>query len=509
MNSPSIALRTTDARRSRRAALVAAAAAALVAVGAMLMMGYDGTAGAVFPLALLLTWTAGAVFPLALLLTWVMLNNPWVLYAITLAHFSILPVENYMMGFYVPNLTQFLVPALFIAIAATTVARRQWGTFRLRTADVFVTAFVLIAILGIALEPGYKNWKTFGNQVLFAISLYYTTRWLQLDRQRFRTTLKWVLIAAAVMLADLALVQLFRVGRIWERAGPLGTLSDQATYSALFPPFFLYMAATASGPSARRDRILWLVAALIGVIAAAGGKERSGVVAGLAGLTFCIVHPRMFRYVAIGVIALIPIGAWWLSTSVGSHVHSRFSDDQDPMLRRRIYVGKAIDYINSEKWNPIWGTGFWRLKTVSNEMLSREALVWDANKNRWRLEYEIGQRPIHCAPVTVFGEYGYGGVFCLIGLGGCALYSLAAAYRRARRTGRQFDTVFLVAAAGAGIGLLINAGFHNTEQVFPVTALWWAFMGLVVGHANVLIMSDTEQGEESAPRGPRRRSAAG
>jgi len=429
-----------DEEHSRRGLVVAGVAGGLVLVSTLLMMSYDATAGAVLP------------------------------------------------GFYVPNLTQFLIPGMLLAILATSVARKDWGTFRIRTADVFVMGFILVAILGIAMEPGYQNWKTFGNQVLFAIMFYFATRWLRLDRAKLRLVLRWVLGAAGVMLIDLLLVQLLRVGRLWDGAGPLGTLSDQAAYSALFPPLFIYMAATAEEDGTSRWRTVWLGLALVGVMAVVGVKERSGVVAVLLAVLVCMAHPRMFRYVAIGTMILIPVGAWWLSTSVGSHVRSRFTDDEDPMLRRRIYVDKAIDYINSDRWNPVLGTGFWRLKRLSNDMLSTTEVVWDPNQRRWRTTWELGQRPIHCAPVTIFGEYGYAGVFCLVGLVASVLVSVVFTAHRAYRCGAVLDSVFLVALGGSAAGLLVNALFHNTAEVFPVTALFWTAIGLLIGHADVFVV---------------------
>ena len=470
-------------QHTQRALLATLVAGALVAVSSILTMGYDGTAGAVVPVALLGLFLA--------------LRRPWLFFAATLAQFSILPIEGYLYGFYVPNVTQFLIPALLLSTVAYAVMTKRWGMFRIIPSDVFVALFMLVAVLGIALEPGYQNWKTFGNQVGFAVLMYFVTRWMPLDRQRFRTVVKWVLIAAGFMLADLALVQLTGLGRLWQRAGPLGTLSDQATYSALFPPFFLYMAATASEDGSVRNRKWWLLLALIGVVASAGVKERSGLVAGLLAMFICIAHPKMVKYVAIGTIILIPVGAWWLSTSLGSEIHSRFTDDEDPMLRRRIYVGKAIDYIRSEKWNPVLGTGFWRLKSLSNEMLSHTEVVWDANKQSWRTQWELGQRPIHCAPVTVFGEFGYAGAACIVGLGVCVGMSLFQQFVRARRRGRRVDTVFLVALAGSAAGLLVNALFHNTDTVFPVTTLFWVATGLLTGHPDVLMVDRAEVREEA------------
>lgn len=469
-------------RHTQRALVATLVAAGLVAVSTMLTMGYDGT--------------AAAVIPVVLVLACVMLRWPWLLFAFTLAQFSILPIEGYLLGFYVPNLTQFLVPALLFSMLATAAAGRNWGTFRLRSGDVFVVAFVLTAVLGIVLEPGPREFKYFVNQVLFAVCMYFAARWLRLDRHRLRILLGIVLGAAAFMLGDLALVQLTGVGGLWKNErGPLGALSDQATYSAIFPALFLYMAVTTRGPSAKRLRALWLVATLVGVVAAAGGKERSGVAAALAAVAVCGLHPKMMKYVAIGAVALIPIGALWLSTDIGSEVHSRFADDEDPMLRRRIYVGKAIDYIKSDQWHPLWGTGFARLGKLSNSMLSETEVVWDPNTLRWRHVNEIGLRPIHCAPVTIFGEYGYAGTVCLAGVGACAIASLINVVFRARRRRAELDTALMTALGGAALSILINALFHNTDVVFEVTSYIWAGLGLIVGHADVLFIRPVRSGE--------------
>ena len=477
-------LATAGEEHTRRAMLVTLGAGLLVAGTSMLTMGWDAT--------------AAAVIPLVLALTIIMLRWPWLLFAFALAQFSILPIEGHLFGFYVPNLSQFLMPALLLAMLATAAAKRNWGTFKIRAADIFVLAFIAAAFIGMVVEPGPRQFKYFANQVLFAIFMYFAARWLDVDRKKLRLILGVVLAAAAIMLGDLALVQLTGVGGMWDRdRGPLGSLSDQATYSALFPALFLYMAVTVKGPSARRWRIFWLVATILGVVATAGVKERSGVVAALATLAICGLHPKMMKYVAIGAVALIPIGSLWLSTQVGREVHSRFTGDKDPMMRRRIYVGKAIDYIKSENWHPLWGTGFGRLAKRSNSMLSETEVVWDPNTLRWRHVNEIGLRPIHCAPVTVFGEYGYVGLACLTGIAVCVVGSLIDVVFRARRKGATVDSALIVALGAAAVGLLVNALFHNTDVVFPVTSYLWAGIGLIIGHPQIFMIRGhvpTEEG---------------
>lgn len=484
-------------KQTRRSLGVASAAVVVAVVTAVLTMSYDGT--------------AGLAIPVALVLGVVMLRWPWLLFAIALAQFSILPDGGHLLGFFVPNSSQFLVPALLLAVVAGAAARHRWGTFRLKVADIFVAAFVVAAFIGILTQPGPRQLKYFVNQVFFAICFYFAARWLALGRERFMLILKIVLGAAAFMLADLALVQLTGVGGLWRGSrGPLHSLSDQATYSAIFPPLFLYTAVTAMGQTAGRSRVFWLTATIMGIVATAGVKERSGIVAALGSLLACGIHPKMTKYVVIGTIALIPIGSLWLSTSLGSYVHSRFTDDKDPMMRRRVYVGKAIDYMQSEDWHPVWGTGFARLEDLSNQMLSETEVVWDRTQLRWRYAADIGRRPIHCAPVTIFGEYGYAGLICLIGIATCVMASLIDMAFRARRKGVAVDTALLVAIGASALGILVNALFHNTDTVYPVTAYFWAGVGIIIGHPDVFIVENEEATEEvdgSAEAG--RREASG
>jgi len=478
----------TSATASQPAAIGALIAGALAAAGCLLMVHYDAT--------------AGAVFPFALVVGYVMVRRPWILYAATLAQFSIFPAGGHFLGFFTPNLSQLFIPVLLLAVFADVVMRRRWDTFSIRTSDVFVALFIGVAIVGMIAAPGRQAWKVFVNQMAFPIVLYFATRWLDLDRTKFKVILTWVLIAAFVMVADMALVQLTGWGSLWgNRRDPFGGAADLAAYTALWPPLFLYMAASARGAKASSHRRWWLLATVIGVIATAGVTERSGIAAAVLGLLVCMLHPRMFKYVLIGIVVLVPIGAWWLSTSLGQHVHSRFVDDKDPMLRRRVYTGKAIEYIRSEKWNPVWGTGFWRLKNVSNEMLSETKLVWDANHESWRSQMELGRNPVHCAPLTIFGEFGYAGVFCLFGLLGCMLFSLACAYRRAKLQGAEWDSMLLVALLASAMGLLLNALFHNTEHCFQATLLCWVTAGLMVGHAGVFVTHKSEAADVAQEHG--------
>jgi hypothetical protein len=172
------------------------------------------------------------------------------------------------------------------------------------------------------------------------------------------------------------------------------------------------------------------------------------------------------------------------------------------MLRRRLYTRKAIDHINSPDWNPLLGTGLQRLAGVANDKIPETLEVWDANWQAWRPARELADRPVHNAFLNVLGEFGVLGAGCLVGI----LLSLVAAARRAasmaRLRGLAFDRDLLVAGLAAGVTMVAQGAFHNTDTVHQVTAMFWAYAGILVGHPAVFAYrrgSLTEAAHE--PRG--------
>lgn len=463
----------------------AAATVVLAGVAGVLMMTVDGTMG----------WTVpAAIAVIAVAIKW-----PWVLVGAALASYSIIPMSGYVWRLHVPDFTQMLVPALMIAVFAEAVYRKRWGTFSLRTTDVFVLALILVGFIGMVMEPRYTNWNMFGKEFLFGVAYYFIIRWLDLDRERFEKILTWVATAAAFMLVDMLLVQLTGVGRIWTGQGPMGNEADQGTYSALFPPIFLYMASLKEREGAGRRSIIWLAITVLALLAIANIPKRSAIAAALLATAFCAFHPRMMRYVVIGAICVLPLGAWWLSTERGETLHSKFTDPADPGLRRRFYRERALTYMRSSEWQPIWGTGFRRLKNLSQGSLSDTELVWDANNQYWRPVAELGggSRNIHCSPIILLGEFGYAGTAAFFALLLSVTVSVAQAYRSAETRSATFDGPLIVALIGSSLGLLLNATYHNTIHQVPVVLLFWVVAGLLGGHPDVLATPDTGGAERN------------
>ncbi|MBD3291984.1 MAG: hypothetical protein GF393_03610 [Armatimonadia bacterium] len=475
---------SSDQHRVGRIIGFTVTAAVLTAVGAILMMTVDGSLGWTIP---------AAIAAIAVAIKW-----PWVFFGLVIASYSIIPMGGYVWRLHVPDTTQLLVPALTMSVLASAVSRKRWGTFSLRVADVFVLALIAVGFIGMLMEPRFTNWKMFGKEFLFGVAYYFIIRWVDIDRERFERILKWVAGAAAFMLADILLVQLTGIGRIWLGQGPMGNEADQGTYSALFPPMFLYLAALHDRKGDRRRTLLWLAIAAVGLLAIANIPKRSAVAAALLAVGFCALHPRMRKHVLIGGLCLLPIAALWLGSSHGQALHSKFTDPADPGLRRRYYRQRALNYMRSEEWQPLWGTGFWKLKDLSAGSLSETELVWDANKEYWRPANELGgyDRNIHCSPLMLLGEFGYAGTAAFIAVLLSVAVSVARAYRSAGHQRARFDSALIVALTGSALGLLLNASYHNTIHQVPVVVLFWTVTGLLVGHPNILILNNRANEDE-------------
>jgi len=107
--------------------LVAALIAVTIVIGtSFMMMGYDGT--------------VGAIVPATLVLTFVVLRWPWMLLGVTLAQFSTLPIKDYLSG------------TVLDALADTLSLMG-----RLAESDVDVVMGPLPERLRTALEPGRRR----------------------------------------------------------------------------------------------------------------------------------------------------------------------------------------------------------------------------------------------------------------------------------------------------------------------------------------------------------------
>jgi len=431
--------------------------------------------------------TAGAVLPLGAVIVALMIRYPFAAYVFTLAQFSLVPIEGHLFGFFVPNLTQLLIPGLALAIVAQRLLRREWGVFRFCVPDVLVLAFLLSAYMGIFLMPGPRQWKYFTNQEAFPALMYFAARWLDIDRRRFKYLLGALLGSTFFMVSMLAIRAVTRWDPIWHQGGrgPIGSHADATAYFAIWPVFFLYAGTVAMREGRKRLAYLWFAGVMLTLFAVTGTYERSGLVAALLGLLICFSRPKLARYMLIGLFLASPALIGWMNTSVGRSLHSRFQEE-DPGLRRRLYRMKAINYINSPKWNPWLGTGFARLADLSVDTIPETMYVYDPKWQAFRQARSLAGRPIHCAPLTMYGEYGLLGTTCLSLFVLLLIAQSVRLFLGAHRSLRgPPDRDLIVVAWAAAAGVILNGIYHNTDTVMQVLVMCWSFSGLLIGHPEV------------------------
>jgi hypothetical protein len=454
--------------------------------------------------------TAAIVVPFGLCVVYFVIRKPFVAYVACLCMISIVPKEGHLLGFYVPYWTQFLIPALVLGALLQKVATRK---FDLRAADLCVLGFIVLGYVGVFSSPAMRQWKWFTNEEVFPALLYFVARWLPYDRQALRTQLRFQLLAALVLMAGMVVTPATGYDLLFEGLrfrgighvsfGVAGTISDSVAYTSLWSPFFLYAAVTALPGWRGRSPYLWPIATVLGVLATLATTERTGILALGVSILVCLIHPRLRRFALLAMVIMPLVALLWWSTGAGSASHDRFRKlgEEGSGFERLIYRKKALDYMHSPEWSPLYGTGFGRLTALAAGELSEEEWVYDYNWGRWRPETTYKSRATHCAPITILGEYGYGGVFflssiaCLVGL------SFLQAHLRARNQGRRFDSTLMVAALAALAAVFANAMYHNTEGVIQVAMVLWTFTGTIIGCPEAFIVDPAEEAPSPSREG--------
>jgi len=436
--------------------------------------------------------TAGAVVPVGAIAVALMIYYPFWGFVVLLAQFSIIPIEGHLFGFFVPNLTQLFVPGLMLAIIARRVLRREWGAFRFCFTDWVVVAWLVLAYAGIFLMPGHRYYKYFTNQEAFPAMMYFAARWLDIDHERFRYLL-WGMLGTTLSAVFILALRPFTGWEPWGQGGrgPLGAFSDATAYFAIWPVFFLYAGHRAMEEGRRRMAFLWFAGVPLSLFAVTGTHERSGLVAAVLALLICALRPGLRRRLLIGAFVFSPLIIAWGSTSVWQSLHQRFKEP-DPGLRRRLYRMKAINYIRSREWNPLLGTGFGRLAGLSVNKIPETLYVYDPKWQAWRSARGMVRRAIHCAPLTIYGEYGMLGTAALALFFMLLIAQSIRLYIGDRRIMRgPPDRDLIVAAWAAAAGVILNGIYHNTDTVVPVLFMCWAFSGILVGHPEAFLLHPT------------------
>jgi hypothetical protein len=319
-----------------------------------------------------------------------------------------------------------------------------------------------------------------------------------MDRQRFHLQLRWQLLSVTA----LSLIMVGRVatgfdpfyhGFSWlgfggEAIGPMGSISDSVAYTAIFPAFFLYAIAVDLRRGSERPLTrLWWVGLVLAMMATLATTERTGALAILGGFGVAVLNRSLFRPVLLMLLALPLILPLWIISPMGRRATERLLTvkEEGAGFERHIYRDKALEYTRSQYWNPLVGTGFGRIDRVCVKAMPQDAWFYDYNWAQFRPLSEFAERPTHCAPVTLYAEYGYAGIVSLLGFIAMVLLGLVRARRWAYAHGTRPDDALIVAALASFVGVIANGMFHNTEAVVHVLFLVWSFAALVVAHPQV------------------------
>lgn len=445
--------------------------------------------------------------PIVIGFAFLVVARPGIAFVAFLCLLSLLPIEQQLLGVYVPNWSQAMIPLLLVGAVLYNLRHPERQGFALNWADFFLVAFIIFGLVGVLTQPGPASFKYYINQQAIPAMAYFIAKWLPLDRQRFRAQLRWQLLA---MLA-LSIIMVGRVatgfdpfyhGFRWlglggEAVGPMGSISDTVAYTAIFPPFFLYAIAVTLGARrrdddplgkrGRRTTRLWWFGLIMALLATMATTERTGLTAIIAGFAVALFNRRLFRPVAIIALVLPLLIPVWMVSPVGQKAMARLNTlkEEGAGFERHIYREKALRYTRSEYWNPVVGTGFGRINFLCAKTMPQNDWFYDYNWHEFRPLLEFAQRNTHCSPVTLYAEYGYAGVVTLAGFALCVLLAMIRARRLAFKRGRRPDDALLLAALGAFLGVAASAMFHNTETVVQVLFMVWWFAGVVIGHPDV------------------------
>jgi hypothetical protein len=482
----------------------------LIGLGAGLLVTIAVALGAIY-----YRLTVAVAIPFALCILYLVIKRPFAAYAICLCMVSIVPREGHLFGFYVPYWTQFLIPALVLGAVLQRLATRHLD---FRWADLCVLGFIILGYVGVFSSPVMRQWKWFTNKEVFPALLYFVARCLPYDRQALRTQLRFQLLAALVLMVGMVVAPVTGYDLLFEglhyqgigrmSTGVTGTIPDSVAYTSIWPAFFLYAATTALPGLRGRSKLLWPIATILAVLATLATTERTGVLALAVGVLVCLIHRRLRRFALLAMLVMPLVALLWWSTGAGSLSHQRLDKlrEEGSGFERLIYRKKALDYMRSPNWYWLYGTGFGRLTALAADELSENDWVYDYNWGQWRQATAYQDRATHCAPITVLGEYGYGGLFFLLGVAGFVGVGFGQARARARRQGRSFDSTLMVAALAAFAAVFANGMYHNTEGVIQVIMMLWSFAGTVIGHPEAFIV---DPAEEAPPPGREGRLMAG
>ena len=440
--------------------------------------------------------SAAFLLPLGIGFVVLALWSPFWAIMIVLAQFAFIPCEGQLFGYFVPNVLQLLAPVVLGAALLQTLKEADHERLAPRLADFFVAGFGLWGLVGMFISPYGGNWKWYGNRMLFPMMLYFAVRLLRLDRKQVRTLI--LILLAAIALQSILMFResmagsslLYEVGSglmqgVKPATGPFPFMWSAATYLALWPPLFIYAIASTSH---KREKALWGAGLLAVVVASTHTMQRAGLAASLIAIVFCLLSGKLRRTALIVMLALAVAYVPWSMARAGSGLLARF---QQTDQSRYAYRTAAINLLKSDRWDPIFGTGWSRFKAVSGYFGTEEEIVAWGSRSGSVTEIARGSA-LHNVWLAIPVEFGGGGVLFALGLLVCLARGLLRFWRLGRRGGK-IDDGLVVSVMGSLVALGAIGYFHNIYVFAESMSVLWVFYALLTSHTDAFLLDSTEK----------------
>jgi len=422
--------------------------------------------------------------------------SPYWALVITLAQFAFLPCEGELFGYFVPNVLQLLAPVVLGAALLQALKEADHERLAPRLADFLVAGFGVWGLVGLFVSPYGGNWKWYGNKMLFPMMLYFAVRLLHFSRKQVRTLI--LILLAAIALQSVFMFRESMAGsspiyHVWSglmqgvkpAKGPFHSMWDAATYLALWPSLFIYAIASTNR---KRERALWSAGLLAVLVASTHTMERGGLGASLIVIAFCLLSRKLRRTASVVIVLLAVAYVPWSMGQAGSGLLERF---QQTDQSRYAYRTAAINLLKSDRWDPIFGTGWSRFEAVSGYFGTEEEIVaWGSRRGSVA---EIARASaLHNVWLAIPVEFGGVGVLLAMGLFAGLIRGIVA-IRRFALAGSRVDEGLVVSMLGSLIALAAVGYYQNIYMMAESMSVLWVFYALLTSHTDAFLHDRTEK----------------
>ncbi len=440
--------------------------------------------------------TVAVLVPLAIGVVLLALWSPYWAVVVTLAQLAFIPCEGKLFGYFVPNVLQLLGPVVLGGALLHALRDADHERLAPRLADFFVAGFGVWGLVGMFVSPYGGNWKWYGCKMLFPMMLYFAVRLLRLDRKQVRGFILVLLAAIALQSvlmfresmagsSPLYEVQSGLMQGVKPARGPFPFHWNAATYLALWPPLFIYAIASSYD---WRKKALWATGLVAVLAASTRTMERGGLAASLLTIAFCLLSPKLRRttLAIIGVLAVVYVP--WSMGPAGSGLLERFRQTDES---RYAYRTAAINLLKSDRWNPIFGTGWSRFKAVSGYLGTEEQVVAWGSRRGTVAEIARGSA-LHNVWLAIPVEFGGVGVLLALGLLACLARELLRFWRLGR-SGGKIDDGLVVSIMGSLVALGAIGYYQNIYMMAESMSVLWVFYALLASHTDAFLLDRTEK----------------